>query len=164
MDTMPQPYPKEFRDDVIRVVQTRDSKTTIAQIAKDFGVHEGTINKWLRQADIDAGNKPGNTSDESAELREMRRRRLHRQRNPVEIKPVIPESQLPGLFDWQNAVLEHQADTFETSTLVVIAGRVYGLSERGGNIHNRLEARDKWRWETSAETFHSPVWCSTQRG
>ena len=41
---MPQPYPKEFRDDVIRVVQTRDSKTTIGQIAKDFGVHEGTIN------------------------------------------------------------------------------------------------------------------------
>ncbi|SMX98965.1 transposase [Brevibacterium linens] len=71
---MPQPYPKEFRDDVIRVVQTRDSKTTIGQIAKDFGVHEGTINKWLRQAEIDAGNKPGNTSDESAELREMRRR------------------------------------------------------------------------------------------
>jgi transposase len=51
---MPQPYPKEFRDDVVRVVQTRDSKTTIAQIAKDFGVHEGTIAKWLRQADIDA--------------------------------------------------------------------------------------------------------------
>jgi transposase len=82
--TMPQPYPKEFRDDVIRVVQTRDSKTTIAQIAKDFGVHEGTINKWIRQADIDAGNKPGNTSDESAELREMRRRnRLLEQENEV---------------------------------------------------------------------------------
>src|SRR5699024_10045679 len=75
---------QEFRDDVIRVVQTRDAKTTIAQIAKDFGVHEGTINKWLRQADIDAGNKPGNTSDESAELREMRRRnRLLEQENEV---------------------------------------------------------------------------------
>jgi transposase len=81
---MPQPYPKEFRDDVIRVVQTRDSKTTIAQIAKDFGVHEGTIAKWLRQADIDAGNKPGKTTDESAELRELRRRtRLLEQENEV---------------------------------------------------------------------------------
>src|SRR5699024_1584814 len=72
MDTMPQPYPKEFRDDVIRVVQTRDSKTTIGQIAKDFGVHEGTINKWLRQADIDTFNKPANTSYETAEQGEMR--------------------------------------------------------------------------------------------
>src|SRR5699024_3849134 len=74
MDTMPQPYPKEFRGDVIRVVQTRDSKTTIAQIAKDFGVHEGTIAKWLRQADSAAGNKRGKSTDESAERREPRRR------------------------------------------------------------------------------------------
>jgi len=81
---MPQPCPKEFRDDVIRVVLTRGSKTTIAEIAKDFGVHEGTIAKWIRQAEIDAGNKPGKTTDESAELREMRRRnRLLEQENEV---------------------------------------------------------------------------------
>ncbi|MGO2524541.1 transposase [Brevibacterium aurantiacum] len=81
---MPQPYPKEFRDDVIQVALTRDSKTTIAQIAKDFGIHEGTLNKWIRQAEIDAGNKPGKTTDESAELREARRRnRLLEQENEV---------------------------------------------------------------------------------
>nr|WP_236868054.1 IS3 family transposase [Brevibacterium sp. Ap13] len=81
---MPQPYPKEFRDDVVRVALNRDEKTTIGQIAKDFGVHEGTIAKWLRQADIDAGNKPGKTTDESAELRELRRRtRLLEQENEV---------------------------------------------------------------------------------
>ena len=63
---------------------TRDSKTTIAQIAKDFGIHEGTLNKWIRQAEIDAGNKPGKTTDESAELREARRRnRLLEQENEV---------------------------------------------------------------------------------
>ena len=82
---MPQSYPKEFRDDVVRVALNRDEKTTIAQIAKDFGVHEGTINKWLRQADIDAGNKPGKSTDESAELRELRRRtRLLEQENEVQ--------------------------------------------------------------------------------
>ncbi|SMX73694.1 Transposase [Brevibacterium aurantiacum] len=81
---MPQPYPKEFRDDVIQVALNRDSKTTIGQIAKDFGVHEGTLNKWVRQAEIDAGNKPGNTTDESTELRELRRRtRLLEQENEV---------------------------------------------------------------------------------
>ncbi|PCC47039.1 transposase, partial [Brevibacterium aurantiacum] len=79
---MPQPYPKEFRDDVVRVVMGRDKNTTIAQIAKDFGVHEATITKWVRQAEIDAGNKPGNTTDESTELRELRRRtRLLEQEN-----------------------------------------------------------------------------------
>lgn len=69
---MPQPHPKQFRDDVIRVALNRDEKTTIAQIAKDFGIHEGTLTKWTRQAEIDAGNKPGQTTDESAELRELR--------------------------------------------------------------------------------------------
>ena len=81
---MPKPYPKEFRDDVVRVALNRDDKTTIAQIATDFGVHEATVTKWLRQAEIDAGNKPGTTTDESAELRELRRRtRLLEQENEV---------------------------------------------------------------------------------
>ena len=81
---MPQPYPQEFRDDVVRVVLNRDSNTTIAQIAKDFGVHETTVTKWIRQAEVDAGNKPGTTTDESAELRELRRRtRLLEQENEV---------------------------------------------------------------------------------
>lgn len=62
----------------------RDEKTTIAQIAADFGVHEGTVTKWIRQAEIDAGNQPGTTTDESAELRELRRRtRLLEQENEV---------------------------------------------------------------------------------
>jgi transposase len=30
IDTMPQPYPKEFRGDVFRVALNRDEKTTIA--------------------------------------------------------------------------------------------------------------------------------------
>lgn len=81
---MPRPYPKEFRDDVVRVVLNRDAKTTVGQIAKDFGVHEGTIAKWLRAAEIDAGNKPGKTTDESTELRDLRRRtRLLEQENEV---------------------------------------------------------------------------------
>ena len=58
----------------MRVALNRDEKTTIAQIAADFGVHEGTVTKWIRQAEIDAGNQPGTTTDESAELRELRRR------------------------------------------------------------------------------------------
>ena len=71
---MPQPCPKEIRADVIQVALNRDSKTTIAQIAKDFGTHEGTLNKWIRQAEIDAGKKPRRSTGESAELRELRRR------------------------------------------------------------------------------------------
>ncbi len=38
---MPAPYPQEFRDDVVRVARSREDGVTIAQIAKDFGVHGG---------------------------------------------------------------------------------------------------------------------------
>ena len=63
-----------MRDDVVSVALNRDEKIAIAQIAEDFGVHEGFINKRLRQAGIDAGNKAGKATDESAELREPWRR------------------------------------------------------------------------------------------
>lgn len=43
-----------------------------------------TLNKWMRQADIDDGNKPGVSRTESHELRDARRRiRLLEQENEV---------------------------------------------------------------------------------
>lgn len=70
---MPKPFPEEFRDDVIHVVENRDPDMTLAQIAKDFGVHVGTLDKWIRQARIESGEQPGETKSESAELRERNR-------------------------------------------------------------------------------------------
>ncbi|WP_144128352.1 transposase [Catellatospora sichuanensis] len=81
---MPKPYPREFRDDVVRVAQARDAGVTVEQIAKDFGVHPMTLFKWLRAADVDAGAKPGVSSSESAELRQARKRiKLLEQENEV---------------------------------------------------------------------------------
>ncbi|WP_026303535.1 IS3 family transposase, partial [Jongsikchunia kroppenstedtii] len=81
---MPKPYPREFRDDVVRVARARESGVTLAQIARDFGVHEMTLTKWLRQAAVDDGERPGTSTSESAELREANRRiRLLEQENEV---------------------------------------------------------------------------------
>ena len=44
---VPKPYPREFRDDVVRVARNRESGVTIEQIAKDFGVHTMTLQKWF---------------------------------------------------------------------------------------------------------------------
>ncbi|MGW6217107.1 transposase, partial [Streptomyces sp. NPDC055109] len=53
-------------------------------MAKDFGVHPITLWKWMRHAYIDDGSKSGMTSQESAELREARRRiKLLEQENEV---------------------------------------------------------------------------------
>ena len=81
---MPGPYPKEFREDVVAVARRRESGVTIKQIATDFGISEATLQNWLRQADIEEGNRPGQTAGEAAEMRELRRRnRLLVQENEV---------------------------------------------------------------------------------
>ena len=41
----------------------------LSQIAKDFGISESCLHRWLKLADIDEGIKPGVTASESAELR-----------------------------------------------------------------------------------------------
>ncbi len=55
---MPKPYPKEFRDDVVRVAPNREDGVTLEQIAADFGIHPMTLSKWMRQAAIDVGDRP----------------------------------------------------------------------------------------------------------
>ena len=63
---------------------TASPSGTIEQIAKDFGVHPMTLTKWIRNADIDEGTKPGLPRVEGAELREARKRiRLLEQENEV---------------------------------------------------------------------------------
>jgi transposase len=96
---VPKPYPREFRDDVVRVARNRDDGVTIEQIATDFGVHPMTLTKWMRQADVDDGAKPGRSTSESGELRELRRRnRLLEQENEVlrRAAAYLSQANLPG--------------------------------------------------------------------
>lgn len=96
---MPKPYPKEFREDVVRVARNREPGVTLEQIAADFGVHPITLSKWLRRAAVDEGVKPGTTSSESAELRDARKRiRLLEQENEVlrRAAAYLSQANLPG--------------------------------------------------------------------
>ena len=56
------------------VAVARKGEAPLSQIAKDFGISESCLDRWLRLADIDDGVRPGVTSSESAELRELRKR------------------------------------------------------------------------------------------
>ena len=71
---MPKPYPKEFRDDVVRVARAREHGVTVKQIATDFGISETCLQNWLRAADVEDGARPGVTFSEAAELRDLRKR------------------------------------------------------------------------------------------
>jgi transposase len=72
MFIMPKAFPIEFRRDVVAVA--RKGEAPLSQVAKDFGISESCLHRWLKLADIDDGLRPGVTSSESAELRELRKR------------------------------------------------------------------------------------------
>ena len=83
----------------MRVARGRGPGVTLEQIAADFGIHPMTLSKWIRQADIDDGVRPGRSSAESAELRAANRRiRLLEQENEVlrRAAAYLSQASLPG--------------------------------------------------------------------
>jgi transposase len=72
-------YPQELRERAVRmVVEIRPSYESeyaaITAVAHKLGVGTAeTLRKWVRQAQVDAGARPGVTSEESAELKRLRR-------------------------------------------------------------------------------------------
>jgi len=45
----------------------------MAEIAQDLGISESCLRRWMAQADIDDGTRPGLTTDERSELVRLRR-------------------------------------------------------------------------------------------
>jgi transposase len=99
MHTVPKPYPREFREDVVRVARNREPGQHIKQIAADFGISESCLTNWMKAADVEDGIKPGTTAAENAELREARKRiRLLEQENEVlrRAAAYLSQANLPG--------------------------------------------------------------------
>jgi transposase-like protein len=68
---MPKRYPPEFRRRVLELVK---AGRPVTEVAADLGVSTQAIYNWRRQAEIDAGLRPGVTSSDNAELVAARRR------------------------------------------------------------------------------------------
>jgi transposase-like protein len=82
MSVMPKAFPSEFRRDVVAVA--RQSDAPISQVARDFGISESCLQRWLKLDDIEEGRRPGVTQSESVALREANKRiRLLEQENEV---------------------------------------------------------------------------------
>lgn len=66
-------YTKEQKEDAVRLV--RVSGQSVAQTARDLGIPQNTLNKWVNQAKIDAGEGPDGayTTEEKEELRKLRK-------------------------------------------------------------------------------------------
>ncbi|WP_226344067.1 transposase [Agilicoccus flavus] len=96
---MPKPYPREFRDDVVRVARNREPGAHLKQVAADFGISESCLTNWMKTADVEDGTKPDRSATQSATERELRKRvRLLEQENEVlrRAAAYLSQANLPG--------------------------------------------------------------------
>jgi transposase len=79
---MPKAFPLEFRRDVVAVARRKEAP--LSQIARDFGISESCLHRWVRRDEIENGVREGLTLAEEAEIRELKKRnRLLEQENEV---------------------------------------------------------------------------------
>jgi transposase len=75
----PSQYPREMKERAIRlVVETKHEYdgefVAIVAISKKLGIKSPeTLRRWVRQAEVDGGDRPGRTSQELAEIRDLKR-------------------------------------------------------------------------------------------
>ncbi len=85
-------YPPELRERAVRMVaEIRDQHSTewaaMAAVAELLGIGSTeTVRKWMRQAQVDAGSRAGVTSEESAELKRLRRENAELKRANANLK------------------------------------------------------------------------------
>lgn len=72
-------YPPELKERAVRMVgeirgEHESDWAAMARVAELLGVGTPeTIRKWVRQAEVDAGKRAGTTTEESAELKRLKR-------------------------------------------------------------------------------------------
>jgi transposase len=78
----PSRYPRELRERAVRAVAESVAQgeyatefEAIRTIAGQLGIGSPeTLRKWIRQAEVDGGTRPGKTTEELAEIRELKKR------------------------------------------------------------------------------------------
>ena len=68
---MPRPYPEEFRRRAVELARLREQP--VSQIAAELGIAQSALHRWLKQTEIDEGQREGLSSEERAELVRLRR-------------------------------------------------------------------------------------------
>jgi transposase len=65
-------YPEEFKAEAVQLARSFPEKS-IRQLAYELGIADQTLRNWIKQAEINRGEREGLTTEEREELRKLRR-------------------------------------------------------------------------------------------
>jgi len=68
---MPAAKPAEFRKRAVDLA--REGSKPIVQLARELGISESGLRRWMAQAEVDEGKREGLSSSDRAELVRLRR-------------------------------------------------------------------------------------------
>ena len=71
-------------------------RSHIGQVARDFDLTETNVRSWVKQAEIDQGERPGLTTGERAELTRLRRDSFLRAGDQAKVDPFIEAEKAAG--------------------------------------------------------------------
>jgi transposase len=72
-------YPPELRERAVRMVEQAIAEAggerfgVVTRVARQLGVGSESLRQWVAQAEVDAGQRTGTTSDEARRIAELER-------------------------------------------------------------------------------------------
>jgi transposase len=131
-------YPEELRERAVKMVseiREQDGKGhgELARVGRQLGVHPEALRSWVKQAEIDGGERPGTTTGDKQRIFELEREvRELRRANEIlkaagayfarELDPRLPRNSFNQALTGQPAHPSQQRAAFTWTTATSTAG------------------------------------------